>query len=246
MTSATATSARFVTCHSILQLDAHHPYTAKALLDAQDMHRTVMSGFLNWVPDGEPDARAQLGVLSTWNLDLKSATLLLIVQSRIAPDWSRIPSAALSSPITTIPVDCTIRTGDRYVFRTVVNPTRDIPSAKVDGAKAGPSRRRAHTVPKYVRTWFEERLQPLGQPATGRAGIMRIGADANPETLALRTLPPITSNGAHKGLKIARAEIKGMLTVTDPTAFARALAHGLGRGRAYSCGLILTKPGGGA
>ncbi|MGW7422826.1 type I-E CRISPR-associated protein Cas6/Cse3/CasE [Streptomyces sp. NPDC054813] len=45
----------------------------------------------------------------------------------------------------------------------------------------------------------------------------------------------------HKGLRIARAEIKGTLTVTDPKAFVTALTHGIGHARAYSCGLILVR-----
>ncbi|WP_412076007.1 type I-E CRISPR-associated protein Cas6/Cse3/CasE [Streptomyces xanthophaeus] len=45
----------------------------------------------------------------------------------------------------------------------------------------------------------------------------------------------------HKGLRIARAEIRGSLTVTDPEALVTALSNGLGHARAYSCGLVLTR-----
>ncbi|MBH1935821.1 type I-E CRISPR-associated protein Cas6/Cse3/CasE [Streptomyces sp. AV19] len=36
-------------------------------------------------------------------------------------------------------------------------------------------------------------------------------------------------------------EIRGTLTVTDPMTFANTLATGIGRGRAYSTGLILVR-----
>lgn len=54
-------------------------------------------------------------------------------------------------------------------------------------------------------------------------------------------LPPVTSNH-HEGLKIIRSEIRGKLTITDPTALHTTLADGIGSARAYSCGLLLVRP----
>ncbi|MEU8696274.1 type I-E CRISPR-associated protein Cas6/Cse3/CasE [Streptomyces sp. NPDC048680] len=42
-------------------------------------------------------------------------------------------------------------------------------------------------------------------------------------------------------MRIARAEIKGTLTVTGPRTFVTALTQGAGHARAYSCGLILVR-----
>ncbi|NEE13836.1 type I-E CRISPR-associated protein Cas6/Cse3/CasE, partial [Streptomyces sp. SID7499] len=50
-----------------------------------------------------------------------------------------------------------------------------------------------------------------------------------------------SSPAPHKGLRIARAELKGTLTVTDPSAFVTALSRGIGHARAYSCGLLLVR-----
>ncbi|MFJ2110883.1 type I-E CRISPR-associated protein Cas6/Cse3/CasE [Streptomyces sp. NPDC087850] len=69
----------------------------------------------------------------------------------------------------------------------------------------------------------------------------RIGADADTDRLALRMLPKVSSPAPHKGLRIARAEIKGTFTVTDPQVFVAALTRGIGHARAYSCGLILVR-----
>ncbi|MEV0777503.1 type I-E CRISPR-associated protein Cas6/Cse3/CasE [Streptomyces sp. NPDC050433] len=41
--SSAVTSARFVATHSVLTLNAAHPYVAKSLVDAHEMHRTVTS-----------------------------------------------------------------------------------------------------------------------------------------------------------------------------------------------------------
>jgi CRISPR system Cascade subunit CasE len=236
------TSARFVATHSVLTLNAAHPYVAKSLADAHEMHRTVMSGFRGWVPDGEPDARSQTGVLSTWTVDLKNARLVLVVQSRVPADWSHIPGAALADKPHTLTVDRTLRTGDTVGFRTVVNPVHTRPRRDPDTGRAlERGRRLAHTRPEHVKGWFTRRLQALGEPRNAPDGLPRIGATADPSTLGIRMLPTVTSASTRKGLRVVRAEIRGSLTVTDPPALAQVLTQGLGHARAYSCGLLLTR-----
>ncbi|MFC5719194.1 type I-E CRISPR-associated protein Cas6/Cse3/CasE [Streptomyces gamaensis] len=226
-TTPTATS-RFVATHSVLTLDARHPYAAKSLVDAQEMHRTVMSGFCAWIEDGSPDARSQAGVLSTWSVDLKQALLVLVVQSRVPGDWGRVPRAALAEDPYIITVDRTFRAGEVVKFRTVVNPTFSKPAAGAAG-KRPRGHRVAHTRPEHVKSWFQRRLDT------------HIGATADASAVAVRMLPAVSSATAHKGLKIGRAEIRGSLTVTDPRRFVTALSDGIGHARAYSCGLILTR-----
>ncbi|KUF17309.1 type I-E CRISPR-associated protein Cas6/Cse3/CasE [Streptomyces silvensis] len=240
MTSTRASTARFVATHSVLSLDARHPLVAKSLIDAQEMHRTVMSGFRGWVEDGAPGARADMGVLSTWSVDLKAAALVLVVQSRVPGDWSRIPRAAFTTTPHLITVDRTFTAGEPVAFRTVVNPTRSKPSGKPvsEGVRGT---RTAHTTPEHVKRWFTRRLQPAGEPKTAQGGVVRIGATADPATLGIRMLPTVSSAHRNKRLRIGRAEIRGTLTVTDPDTLVEALANGLGHARAYSCGLILTR-----
>lgn len=233
-------SARLVVTHSVLALDTRHPYTAKSLIDAQDMHRTVMSGFQGWATDGAADARAQMGVLSTWSVDLKAGALVLVVQSKVPGDWAGVPRGALTRKPHVITVDRTFRAGDVLTFRAVVNPTRSKPAPGPPGGRPR-GRRVAHTRPDHVRNWFLDRLQPPGEPARSPHGVPRIGATAAPDSLAVRMLPALISAGPHEGLRLTRAEIRGTLTVTDPGALVVALEQGVGRGRAYSCGLLLTR-----
>ncbi|MEW5531783.1 type I-E CRISPR-associated protein Cas6/Cse3/CasE [Streptomyces virginiae] len=235
------TTTRFITTHNILQLDATHPYAAKALTDAQSMHRLVMSGFRGWVPDGDTEPRAQMGILSTWSIDLRSNSLLIVIQARVPADWTPIPRAAFTQQPQHINVDQTIKAGDTFTLRTVVSPTHDQPMGKADSDGQRTSRRRSHTNPSGVRQWLTARLQQPGEPATSPNGSRRIGITADLTTLGIRMLPPSVSNH-HKNLRITRAELKGPVTVTDARAFTDALTHGLGRGRAYSCGLLLARP----
>ncbi|WP_246053397.1 type I-E CRISPR-associated protein Cas6/Cse3/CasE [Actinocorallia herbida] len=204
------------------------------------MHRTVMSGFAGWVDDGSSDARSQMGILSTWTVDLRQARLNLVVQSSVPADWSRIPRAAMADAPETLTIDRTFRVGDRVAFRTVVNALRNLPPAPGSPLKTR-GIRVPHTRPEHIRTWFSRRLQPIGEPAVTPDGIVRIGAAADIERLALRLLPQVSSPAPHKGLRITRAEIKGSFTITAPKAFVTALTQGIGQARAYSCGLILVR-----
>ena len=76
--------------------------------------------------------------------------------------------------------------------------------------------------------WLAERLAPaatLDRPASRLARFRRIRVargDRGPEGPA--------------------ATVHGTMTVTDPSAFARLLAHGVGRHRAYGYGMLLLRP----
>ncbi|MET9294149.1 type I-E CRISPR-associated protein Cas6/Cse3/CasE [Streptomyces sp. NPDC003077] len=232
--SGTATTAaRFVATHSVLTLDARHPYVAKSLIDAQEMHRTVMSGFQGWVAEGAPEARAQMGVLSTWTVDLKAAALVLVVQSKVAADWAHIPRAALRDAPHLITVDRTFRTGEAVEFRAVVNPTYSRPRIGPDGEPVR-GKRVAHTTRAGMQKWCAHHFGHGETP--GRAGVI-----AGPDALSVHPLPTVSSAHPGKAVRIARAEVRGLVTVTDPATFVRTLSDGVGRGRAYSCGLVLTR-----
>lgn len=243
MTPTSKSTARFITVHSILQLDARHALARAAVLDPHAMHRTVMSGFYGWVEPDARDARAQMGILHTWSLDLRNNALLLIVQSRIQPDWSSIPGNALAEKPTSLTVDQIIRRGDTVSFRAIVNPARHRAIA-VDTPKGREiqNKRVADNTPQHARRWFADRLQAEGADRTGPGGVRRIGATCNPERLDVKILPKLTFPDRQRGMKLGRAEIRGALTVTEPTAFAEALSDGIGKARAYGVGLILTRP----
>ncbi|GAB3654323.1 type I-E CRISPR-associated protein Cas6/Cse3/CasE [Actinocorallia lasiicapitis] len=228
-------TARFVATHSILTLDARHPFVAKSLMDAHEMHRTVMSGFYGWVEEGSSDPRAQMGILSTWAVDLKNASLVLVVQSKVPGDWSGIPHAALLDKPQILTVDRTFTTGDTVGFRTVVNATRTIPAPGPPGARPR-GRRAGHTTPAHVKTWFMNRLGSA--PADPK---LWIGATSSPDAISARMLPAASSPSPHKNLRITRAELRGTLTITSPEAFVSTLTTGLGHARAYSCGLLLAR-----
>jgi CRISPR system Cascade subunit CasE len=234
-----STSTRFVATQSVLTLDTRHPDVIRAMNDVHDMHRLIMSGHRGWVPEGEDSARAQMGLLSAWTVNLRTQTLTLITQARVTPDWTPIPRAALTEAPHLIKVDQTIKAGDTYTFRAFINPVRAV--MPTTGPKKGQrGRRMASMSPHHAADWFTQRLQPAGEPPTGPSGIKRIGADADPARITTTMLPPLVST-EKKGLKVIRAEVRGQLTVTEPATFVHTLAEGLGKARSYGVGLILVR-----
>ncbi|MFF8732245.1 type I-E CRISPR-associated protein Cas6/Cse3/CasE [Streptomyces sp. NPDC015171] len=234
-----STPTRFVATQSVLTLDTRHPDVIRAMNDVHDMHRLVMSGHRGWVPEGDGDARSQMGVLSAWTVNLRAQTLTLITQARVTPDWSAVPRAARLEAPHLIRVDQTIKAGDTYTFRAFINPVRAV--MQPDGPKKGQRGRRTATMsPHHAAEWFTQRLQPEGEAPIGPSSIKRIGADADPARITTAMLPPLVST-VKKGLKIVRAEVRGQLTVTDPATFTRTLSDGLGKARSYGVGLILVR-----
>ncbi|WKX72145.1 type I-E CRISPR-associated protein Cas6/Cse3/CasE [Streptomyces sp. XD-27] len=226
----------------MLDLDARHPLAQRAVVDPRLMHRTVMSGFYGWAePDG-PDPRAQMGILTAWALDPRTNTVRVVVQSRVQPDWTSLPSRALAREATLLPVDMRVHRGDVLSFRTVVSPVRDRELWQDTPQGRRPTRLRvADTTARYAREWFAERLQPACGAPVGRDGVRRIGATGDPLAMTVRMLPKLTLGDCHRGRALARAEIRGTLTVTDPAAFTHALEAGIGPGRAYGAGLLLVR-----
>ncbi|MFI1203482.1 type I-E CRISPR-associated protein Cas6/Cse3/CasE [Streptomyces sp. NPDC020883] len=229
----TPRTAQFIAQHALLDLDLNHPLITRSLLDPHEMHRTVMAAFRHWVPEGTPDARAQMGVLHTYATNLKTSTLTLIVQSRVPGDWTMLPRNAFTATPEISNIHVPVTEGERHRFRVVVNPARYTPGRQRTHNQPG------NATPHRALEWFTARLQQEGQPDYNRWP--RIGADADPSELNARTLSTLTSHTSHAGMRVNRAEITGNLTVTDPPAYVRTLTQGLGRSRAYGCGLLLTQ-----
>lgn len=208
--------------------------------DIRQMHRTVMSGYPD-LPDDSP-ARQSYGVL--WRLDLRSRGFVQYVQSVGKPDWSRLPGDYLSEPAqirSLQPLLDLIHPGRRFAFRLVANPVRTI--ARSSDRPLAESGKRTRGIKVALRDPQEqlEWLLPQGERhgfvipavASGRP-------DAAPSpclTLTSRRRP-----GDRGAITIEPVRFEGHLVVTDAAMFTDALRTGIGRGKAYGCGLISLAP----
>ncbi|MFC8453571.1 type I-E CRISPR-associated protein Cas6/Cse3/CasE [Kitasatospora sp. NPDC057223] len=137
-----------------------------------------------------------------------------------------------------------IEAGQRYQFRVTANPVHSVPrgpgAGDAEGGGGGPSgptlargKVLGHRTPVHQSRWFLERA--------GRWGfeVPRTGVGGEPDIRIVRT--ERLSFGKDKGARrvtLQTATFEGLLTVTEPTLFVDALTVGVGRARAYGCGLL--------
>lgn len=222
---------------SRLLLNPKSRHVVRDLADCQALHRTVMSAF---PPATSPErARAQFGVLYRLDQDRRHHRLILLVQSLVSPDWSRLPQDYLAAvpdlenpavkPVAHLYEG--IAPNTVLAFRLRANPTR-----KID-TKTGPDGRRRHG-----------RRVELVREEDQVAWLKRKAQEGGFEVLAVRVRGFTKEEGRKPGpsgsaLTVAGVLFEGHLRVTDPRKFLEhSLVRGVGPGKAYGMGLLSLAP----
>jgi CRISPR system Cascade subunit CasE len=236
---------------SRLLLNPRHGAVRRDIADCHRLHRAILAAFPA-VVTGATGARDQLGVL--YRLETNARTpypLLLLVQSGIQPDWTRLGPGYLldtagepANPVCK-QVDeqyAAISAGVILRFRLRANPTK-----KID-TKSGPDGVRRNG--KRVELWKEEdQIQWLHRKG-GQHGFEILKVRAGGAIPAVQTGRVDKITGARAALDsteeapktdrltFGSVQFDGLLRVTDPEALRVALEHGIGSGKAYGFGLL--------
>ncbi|MET9002055.1 type I-E CRISPR-associated protein Cas6/Cse3/CasE [Amycolatopsis sp. NPDC004169] len=209
---------------SKLTINVHSRTFRRDYANVHDMHRTLMSVYPD-VPADTPKRQAH-GVL--WRLDSNRGSYVQYVQSHTRPNWDKLPDGHLNAPAevrTLQPVLDAITAGRKLAFRFVANPT------KCDNKT-------------------RQRI-PLRQPADQIEWLIRQGqthgfvipATAAGPDIAITPTAAITGRKSEPSkITIEPVRFDGHLIVTDPAAFTDAFSNGIGRAKAYGCGLISLAP----
>jgi CRISPR system Cascade subunit CasE len=215
------------------------------LADCQAMHRTVMSGFAAAQIPG--DVRASLGVLHRVEVDRRTGSITLLVQSAEKPDWSRLGDYLLQGPGGEENPACkridrlyeSITAGMVLAFRLRANPTK-----KID-TKSGPDggRRNGRRVELTDEKDQIEWLRRKGEQGGFRLLAVR-GAPSVPNVLAMPTQKVVGNRRDETGSRMTFGGVLfgGELEVVDGDAFRRTLERGIGPGKAYGFGLLSVAP----
>lgn len=205
-----------------------HPASRDArrdLGDAVHLHRRLMSLF----PDeAGPDPRAALGVLH--RTDDSPTGPCIIMQSTHQPDLSRLPQTYATAITRDLgPLLAALRPGINVHFRCVASPVR----------KPGATTRSLYNLPAVV-------------PLTGAHADewwMRQADTAGLKVLTLHSQPLDSATGVRgkpgtgqQRIRHARTRFDGTATVIDPDQLRTKLTDGIGRGKAYGCGLLTLAP----
>lgn len=185
-----------------------------------DAHRAVMALFARTLAGSADERRAHSQVL--YRLDNLDGILTVFVQSAVVPE--KIPPAARMMTVT----DAAWQTGlgDRVMFRVAVNPVtrRTVKSTQPDGTVAR-STVTGVVGPDDLLPWLTTRFGGALDEVTM--------LDHFRDTFTLR------EGRARRKLVVDTVDAVGI--VTDPAAFDRLRREGVGRSRAYGCGLLTAR-----
>jgi len=205
------------------------------LTSPQAMHAAVLSSF----PPSDGDAPGADGRV-LWRIDRTTPArrapdrIDLLVSSPDRPDLSHIVEQAgwpaAEAGWETVEIDRMFRSlepGQRWRFRLTANPVR---SSKAPGERRG--KVFAHVTADQQLGWLIERA--------GRNGFSLVNDDdGNPlvQVTERRTLS-FRREERRPNVQIGTARFDGVLEVTDSDTLRDALANGIGRAKAYGCGLL--------
>lgn len=209
---------------------------ARAIRDAQQLHRLVLLGF------GDADgaaARAKHGVLHRLEIDHTSGALALYVQSASAPDWSRLPAGALAILSERNPetrplheLDA-IATGRVARFRLRANATRKIDTKSIDGNRRNGRRVPLRDDPSCIDWLARKGVQHGFELVRDARDNLHLSVLHEPLQRGHRNERPLTFEGVR---------FDGHLRIVDADHLRAAVLHGIGPGKAYGFGLLSVAP----
>lgn len=194
-----------------LQLNPQRRQARFLLGSAQAMHAAVLASFPQ--PD---EARGRV----LWRVDRDAHQVQLYVASRPPPDFSHLVEQAgwqTTQDTWAVrdykPVLARLAQGQRWAFRLTANPSH-----------VSEGKRYGHVTVAQQLEWFSSRVSRWG-----------IGPD--PEVIIRnRGVDRFRRGGAT--VTVAKATYDGILTVGDPELLRTAMTDGIGRAKAYGCGLL--------
>ncbi|TVL91599.1 type I-E CRISPR-associated protein Cas6/Cse3/CasE [Streptomyces sp. SAJ15] len=212
------------------------------------MHGAVNMGF----PD--PPPRDGQGPRVLWRVDpAHQAETNLFIVSPTRPDlthlveqagWPTLDTPGWTSFAYSEFLDA-LAEGDTWGFRLTANPVHHI---RRPGAAPGtPTKRVAHQTPRHQLRWLLERQEKAGFEVVRKPPERRLTEYGDEHELIVRDRLPLQFRrppAAHsrEDVRFTRVTFDGRLRIADLALFRRTLTQGLGKARAYGCGLMTLAP----
>ncbi|GAB2722988.1 type I-E CRISPR-associated protein Cas6/Cse3/CasE [Kitasatospora kifunensis] len=227
------------------RLNAARPGARKLIASSQALHAAVMSSF----PDLLPSAAGRPRVL--WRLDRNAAAeLLLYVVSPGRPDLTHLveqagwPAAAASGTpgwqtYGYAPFLDRLDKGGIWNFRLTANPVH---SVRVRDGQ--PTKRTAHVTTQHQIEWLLGRQEVGGFRIQEKPQERRRTERGDLHQLVVRDQRSLEfrKTGSTGPVTIKTVTYDGRLEVTDADALRKVLTEGLGKAKAYGCGLMTLAP----
>ena len=236
-----------------IDLDPARRLARKYLGSPQVMHAVVLRA--TGGDNGDGPGRV------LWRADRGPATTTLYLLSPSEPDCTQIVAEAGAAGTRSLTLDyspflATLDAGQIWAFRLTANPSYSAPRGpEVRGKRYG------HVTVEQQRRWLIERTPRYGfelvpvpgtkaaeadDAASGAAATTSADADAvaaSASVVVVRRERPVfrrrnPDRDRRDRVTINRTVYEGVARVTDPDALRHALVAGIGRSKAYGCGLM--------
>lgn len=193
----------------------------KLLLHPEAMHAAVRASF---PPDLDPSSRV------LWRHDHNGAEHIIYMVSPEPPDPSHLVESSgwQTRPAMTAdyqPLLSSLRIGQQWHFELVANPTHSLPQEHGKRGKIV-----AHVTANQQMEWLTKQGTPRGfsvmSAAVTERGVLRFRKGESKQ----------------HNVNISMARFRGELEITDTEQMRDTLINGMGRGKAYGCGLLTLAP----
>jgi CRISPR system Cascade subunit CasE len=203
---------------SVLHLN-RHDVKALRLTDLYSLHRVVYSLFEDVRSDDDKSAGLPSGLLyyAEPPTNLQERRILMLANR---PPAAQVNGQYGQVESKTVPPD--FLGYDIYRFKVLINPTRrNNASGKLTPVKGRTA----------IAEWFAQRAE---NGWGFRVDLEKLQIDnMDVQQFADKNKHPVT---------LGRALVRGILTVTERDSFKQSFSQGIGRGRAFGCGLLQIVP----
>lgn len=216
---------------SRLTLDPRRRGARRLTGSPQALHAAILTGV--------PAPTAAPGRV-LWRLDTSADTAALYILTPTEPEFTALAGQAGADGWESRPYNRfldSLAAGQTWQFRLTANPTR---------CGRHPTKNRTqpfgHLTVTQQDQWLADRAPKIGiqlstpnhLPEPSYTVIAR-------NRMAFRRKDP-NNSGQYATVTLSTATYQGSLHITDPTALCAALTNGIGRGKAYGCGLLTLAP----
>ncbi|MFD9337196.1 type I-E CRISPR-associated protein Cas6/Cse3/CasE [Streptomyces sp. NPDC060028] len=210
------------------------------LASPQHLHAAVMSSFAGALPSEGNGSRI------LWRLDRNSrAEVLLFIVSEDRPDLTHlVEQAGWPTTASWQTYDYTafldgLTAGSTWAFRLTANPVHNVRRTPEE-----PLKRTAHRTPRHQMGWLLTHQENAGFRILETPADRRRLAQGDEHQLTVRDEQrhrfgkTEMATGKANRVPLVTVTFDGRLEVTDPAALRRTLTLGLGKAKAYGCGLM--------
>lgn len=213
---------------SRMYLNPQRRHCRALLANPEMLHAAVLSSF----PPGT-DAVSDNGRV-LWSIDRSGDKTALWMLSPAVPSFEHLQEqAGWSQQQTWETRDYSgligqLMKGQQYAFRLVANPIHIV-------TEGGMKKRRVHQKPEFQLQWLLDRQEAMG---------VKFLREEDAVAATVTGSERLVFNRKGRNVTLVRVVYQGLLEVTDRDLLKQTLISGIGKGKAYGCGLLtLAKAG---